>query len=595
MLGDNNPLPLSMKAIYASRWHVISEMLNHKVAIILFQIADLLELKDEKFKPQAYRKAAHSIEALEKDIQEEYEHGRLREIPGVGEAIEGKIVEIIKTGGLKYLDELKAEFPPGLVQVMDVQEIGPKTAVRLYHELKVTNLQDLKAAAEQHHIRHLKGFGDKTEENILKGIRYLEESRGRMLLGYAYPIASGMVNYLKAKGGFSLVDFAGSLRRMRETIGDIDILVGTDDPDRATEIFVSYPEVESVIAKGPTRSAVRLRSGTQVDLRVVAPKSYGAALQYFTGSKEHNVVLRSMAIEKGLKLNEYGLFKKDTMVPVAGETEESIYKALGVDIMPPEIRENHGEIEAALKHQLPRLVELKDIRGDLHMHTNASDGADLMEAMAEAARGRGYDYIGITDHSVSLHIANGLDETRLKSNIARARQISDEMAPFKVMIGAEVEVSEKGELDYPNELLAELDYVIAGVHSRFKMGEAEMTERLLTAISNEHVRILAHPTGRILGQREGYAFDIQKVFQSAKEQKVCMEVSSYIDRLDLPDRLCRTAKEIGVVLAINTDSHGTEHLDYMKYGVATARRGWIGPEQVLNTMSLDKISVWMKS
>lgn len=569
-------------------------MLNHKVAVILFQIADLLELKDEKFKPQAYRKAAHSIEALDRDVQEEYEHGRLQEIPGVGEAIEGKIVEIIKTGGLKYLDDLKAEFPPGLMQVMDVQEIGPKTAVRLYHELRVTNLQDLKAAAEQHRIRHLKGFGDKTEENILKGIRYLEESRGRMLLGYAYPIASGMVNYLRDKGGFALVDFAGSLRRMRETIGDIDILVGTDDGDRATQIFISYPEVESIIAKGPTRSAVRLRSGTLVDLRVVPPKSYGAALQYFTGSKEHNVVLRSMAIDKGLKLNEYGLFKKDTMVPIAGETEEGIYKALGLDVMPPEIRENHGEIEEASKGHIPRLVEMGDIKGDLHMHTNASDGADPMEYLAEAAQARGYEYIGITDHSVSLHIANGLDEHRLRGNIAKARKLSEDMAPFQVLIGAEVEVDGKGGLDYPNDLLDELDYVIAGVHSHFKMGEAEMTDRLLTAISNQHVRILAHPTGRILGQREGYSFDVPKVFQTAKEQKVAMEVSAYVDRLDLPDRLCRTAKDVGVMLAIDTDSHGTEHLDYMRYGVAMARRGWVGPEQVLNTLPLDKMAAWMK-
>jgi DNA polymerase (family X) len=568
-------------------------MLNEKVANILYEIADLLELKDEKFKPQAYRKAAHSIETMETDIQVEYEHGRLRDIPGVGDAIEGKIAEIIKTGELRYLEDLKAEFPPGLIQVMEVQEIGPKTTVRLYRELKITNLQDLKLAAEQHRIRGLKGFGEKTEENILKGIRYAEESRGRMLLAYAHPIAAGMVSYMRMKGGFDLVDFAGSLRRKRETIGDLDILVATDDPEKAMDAFVAYPEVDSVLVRGKTKTSVRLRSGTQVDLRVVSPSSYGAALQYFTGSKEHNVVLRSLAIEKGLKLNEYGLVKKEGGEVVASRTEEDIYRAMGMTIMPPEIRENRGEIEAALKGQLPRLVDLPDIKGDLHMHTSFSDGADTMEAMAKAGMARGYQYIGITDHSVSLRIANGLDEARLQNSIAEARRLSESMAPFQVLIGAEVEVDEKGELDYPNAILAELDYVVAAVHSRFKMGEAEMTERILTAMSNEHVRILAHPTGRILGQREGYVFDTAQVFQAAMDSSVCLEVNAFPDRLDLGDKMCRSAREAGVMLVIDTDAHNTEHLDNMQYGVAMARRGWVGPELVMNTRDLKAIRDWM--
>ncbi|OPY34860.1 MAG: hypothetical protein A4E32_00013 [Methanomassiliicoccales archaeon PtaU1.Bin124] len=570
-------------------------MLNQKVAMMLNEIADLLELKEERFKPQAYRRAAHSIETMDKDIQYEYEHGRLREIPGVGEAIEGKIVEILKTGSLRYLEDLKAELPAGLVQLMDVPEIGPKTVMRLYKELKITNVQDLKQAAEQHRLHHMKGFGEKTEENILKGIRYLEESRGRMLLGYAHPIAAGMVNYLKGKGGFELVDYAGSLRRMRETIGDIDILVGSDEPERASDSFVSYPEVETILAKGPTRSAVRLRSGTQVDLRVVSRSSYGAALLYFTGSKEHNIALRTIALDRGMKLNEYGLIKKDTGEVVAAATEEDIYRALGMTIMPPEIRENHGEIQASQLGQLPKLVSLSDIKGDLHVHTYATDGASTMEELARVAMAKGYEYLGISDHSSSLRVANGLDADGLRKNIAEAKRLSEQLAPFRVLIGTEVEIDEKGGLDYPNELLAELDYVIAAVHSRFKMEEAEMTERLVTAMSNEHVTILAHPTGRILGRREGYLFSNEKVFQAAKDHKICMEVNAYPDRMDLGDRMCRFAKEAGVMLSTNTDSHSIDHLNNMRYAVAMARRGWVGPEQVLNTKGLRAFLEWTSS
>jgi DNA polymerase (family 10) len=561
-------------------------MLNEKVAGILYEVADLLELKDEKFKPQAYRKAAHNIESMKEDIVDVYRRGHLKDVPGVGEAIEAKVREIIETGELRYLKELHDEFPAGLLQIMDIPEIGPKTTMRLYKELRVTNVQDLKLAAEQHRIRRLKGFGDKTEENILKGIEYMERNRGRMLLGYAFPVAMGIVSYLQQKGGLAMVSVAGSLRRMKETIGDIDILVGTAQPERASDVFVSYPEVEDVLAKGPTKSAVRLSNGIQVDLRVVSESSYGAALLYFTGSREHNIKLRSLAIDKGYKLNEYGLFNKDTGVPIASANEEDIYRRLGLDMMPPEMREDQGEIDISAGHALPELVALRDIKGDLHMHTEASDGSMSMEEMALAGKARGYEYVGITDHSQSLRIANGLDAERLRKNIAMARDLSSMMGAFQVLIGAEVEIDERGKLDYPDDLLMELDYVIGAVHTRFKMTEAEMTDRLLTALSNDHMTILAHPTGRAIGQREAYALDMERVMDEAKGKGVFLEVNSYPERLDLNDRHCRMAHDNGNRLVINTDSHHPSHLDNMTYGVAQARRGWVGPRQVLNTLPL---------
>ncbi|MCE5295586.1 MAG: DNA polymerase/3'-5' exonuclease PolX [Euryarchaeota archaeon] len=558
-------------------------MLNSKVAAILYEIADLLELKDEKFKPQAYRKAAYNIEQLQEDVRDLLDRDALKDVPGVGEAIEGKVREIIETGHLKYLDDLHSEFPAGLMHVLDVPSIGPKTVMRLYKELKITNINDLRQAAEEHRIRGMKGFGEAMEDSILKGIKFLEKSEGRMLLGYAHPIAVGMVAYMKEKGGLDLVNFAGSLRRMKETIGDIDILVGTEEPEKATRAFVSYPEVEEIVSRGVTRSSVRLSIGAQVDLRVVHPKSYGAALLYFTGSKEHNIELRTMAIEKGYRLNEYGLLRKESEEVVAALREEDIYRALGMDWIPPEIREGVGEMEMAREHRLPELVGLKDVRGDLHVHTDASDGADSMERMASAAMAKGYEYVGITDHSQSLKVANGLDVPRLRGRIAEARRLSGSMAPFEVLIGAEVEIDEKGKLDYPDDVLAELDYVIGAVHSRLKMEEAEMTERVISAMSNDRMRILAHPTGRLIGQREPYAIDMEKVLDEAKAKDVWMEVNSFPDRLDLNARHCRMAGENGNILVINSDSHSVAHLDNMLYGVATARRGLISKGKVANT------------
>ncbi|QLH75097.1 MAG: DNA polymerase/3'-5' exonuclease PolX [Methanomassiliicoccales archaeon] len=564
-------------------------MMNQKVAGILYEIADLLELKEERFKPQAYRRAAYHIETLQEDVKDVMARNALKDIPGVGEAIEGKIKEIVETGRLRYLDELRAEFPAGLMQVLEVPDIGPKTVMRLYKELKITNINDLRQAAEEHRIRKMRGFGERTEENILKGIRYLEKSRGRMLLGYAHPIAVGMVAYLKEKGGLSMVDYAGSLRRMKETVGDIDILAGSDEPSKVTETFINYPEVEDVVARGDTRSSVRLRTGAQVDLRVVSPESYGAALLYFTGSKEHNIALRTMAMGQGYRLNEYGLFKKEDGTVIASRDEKEIYGALGLDWIPPEIRECIGELAMAKEHKLPRLVEMSDIKGDLHVHTDSSDGADSIERMVLAAKARGYEYIGITDHSQSLKIANGLDISRLRENIKVAERLTDELAPFKVFIGAEVEIDDRGKLDYPSDVLDQLDYVVGAVHTRFRMTEAEMTGRMITAMGHNKMKILAHPTGRLIGQREAYAIDMERIMDEARAKGVWLEVNSFPDRLDLGATACRAAVENGNTLVINSDSHKVAHLDNILYGVATARRGLVTKDRVANTRPMPDI------
>ncbi len=564
-------------------------MLNEKVASILYEIADLLELKGgEPFKPRAYRSAAHTIEGMREDIEDVYRQGKLREVPGVGDAIALKVAEIINTGELGYLKDLQNEFPPGLIKLMAVPEIGPKTTMLLYKQLKITNLEDLKLAVEQHRIRRLKGFGQKTEENILNGIRLVESSKGRMLLGNAYPAGKMMADFLLAQG-VEHVSLAGSLRRMKETIGDIDVLAGSDEPAMVMYHFVHGPEVKEIIGQGQTKASVRLKDDVQVDLLVVPDKSFGAALQYFTGSKEHNIKLRSLAIDKGYKLNEFGLFRKDTEEMVAGHTEEEIYRTLGVDIMPPEMREDRGEIEAGIEHRIPRIVDLSDIKGDLHVHTERSDGNATMEAMAIAAQEKGYEYVAITDHSESLSIANGLSVERLRQNIAEARRISEKLAPFRVLIGAEVEIDEHGRLDYPADVLGELDLVVGAVHSRFKMSEMEMTNRIIAAMSNENLTILAHPTGRRIGQREQYQVNIELVMEAAKEKSVLLEINALPERLDLNDANCRKAREMGLILVISTDSHSVKHLDFMVFGVAMAKRGWLGPESIVNTQPLGKL------
>lgn len=567
---------------------------KYQVAAVLYEIADLLDLQAVAFKPVAYRRAARNIEALEDDFEKTVAEGRLKDIPGVGDAMTKKIEELVTTGELRYLEQLRSEVPAGLVDLLRVPEVGPKTAMILYKELGISSIDQLKDAVLNHRLHGIKGFGEKTEEKILQGIKTLESKGGRTLLGDALPIAGAYVEYLKGKQALDRISIAGSLRRGKETVGDIDILVGDDEPAKIMEAFVSYPEVEEVLMKGPTKSSVRLRGGLQVDIRAVNTTSYGAALQYFTGSKEHNVAMRGIGVDMGLKLNEYGLFMRDSGKMVAGATEEEVYKALGFPYIEPELREMTGEIEAARAGKLPKLVEQGDVRGDLHLHTDWSDGRDAISAVIAAAISRGYEFVAVTDHSQSLKITNGLTPERLTKQISAVRKAEGEAGgKISVFAGSEVDIKPDGSLDYPVSLLEDLDIVIGSVHSRFKMDKKQMTERIIRAVGSGMIDILGHPSGRIIGQRKPYEFDLEAVLDSARDSGVCMEINSFPDRLDLCDRDCKSAKQSGVKVAVGTDSHSIEHMWYMELGVITARRGWLEKEDVVNTLSRRDLTKWL--
>lgn len=559
-------------------------MNNSEVAAVLYEIADLLELQGIAFKPQAYRRAARNIEQLEAPLSQVMAEGKLDDIPGVGEAVSKKIQEMLSTGELGYLEKLRAEVPDGLVRMLEVPDVGPKTAMFLHKELGISSVEQLKEAALAHRLKDLKGFGEKTEERILHGIKVLESKGGRWLLGEALPVAEAYLEHLMASQPIDRISVAGSLRRGRDTIGDIDILVGDGSPAAVMDAFAAYPDIEEVVIRGPTKSSVRLADGMQVDLRVVDTKSYGAALQYFTGSKEHNVSLRRIGVEKGFKLNEYGLFERDSGRMVAGATEEEVYAALGLAWMPPEIREDSGEIDAAKSGTVPELVRLEHVRGDLHLHTDWSDGSDPIDEVVSTASSRGYEYVAVTDHTQSLRIANGLSPERLREQIDAVRRAEDASSGIRVLAGSEVDILQDGSLDMPDSILKDLDLVIASVHSRFKMEKEEMTNRIVTAISSGRIDVLGHPTGRLIGRRGAYALDLPTVLDAAAEHGVCMELNCFPDRLDLRDVDCRAAREKGVRMSLGTDSHGVEHMRFIRLGVITARRGWLEPKDVLNTL-----------
>jgi len=569
---------------------------NQEVAAVFYEVADILDLQGVAFKPIAYRRAARNIEDLEEDINKVAAEARLEEIPGVGESVAKKIQEILKTGQLSYLNKLRSQIPAGLMDVLRVPDVGPKTAMVLYKELGIASVEQLKEAALQHRLRGLRGFGEKSEEKILQGIQTLESKGKRLLLGEALPVANSILDYLRSRLPLDRASVAGSLRRGRDTVGDIDLLVGDDEPALVMDAFVSYPGVREVLMRGPTKSSVVLKSGLQVDIRAVQTKSFGAALQYFTGSKDHNVVLRRIASEMGYKLNEYGLFERSSGKLVAGATEEEIYEALGLPIMPPEMRENQGEIEAARDGRLPALVELADIKGDLHVHTDWSDGVMTPEDVVSGAMSRGYSYVAITDHSQSLKITGGLTPERLKKQVGAVRKLADEVSDkITLLAGSEVDIKADGSLDFPKSSLKDLDIVIASVHSRFKMARPEMTARIVAAIESGLVDILGHPTGRLIGERKPYEADMDKLFEAAKENAVCMELNSFPDRLDLNDGHCRLAKQAGVRVSIQTDAHRPEQLSYIELGVITARRGWLEKKDVLNTMDAKGLLAHLRS
>lgn len=564
-------------------------MQNRAIAQRFALIADMLEIKGESiFRINAYRRAARTVESLTEDIAAVAARGALIEMPGIGTATADKIVEFLKTGTMKAYEELAASLPPGLATLMTVPEIGPKTALLLHERLGITTIDELEAAAKAGRIRTVPRMGAKTEENILKGIAMLRRTAGRRPLGVVLSVANELIARLRAVGGVKEISVAGSLRRMKETVGDIDILATSRKPDAVMDAFVHAPQVAQILAHGPTRSSVVLDVGVQADLRVVEPAAYGAALQYFTGSKEHNVALRERAVRRGLKLNEYGVWRLEDGARVAGRTEEEVYRAVGVPWMPAELREDQGEIDAALTGRVPRLIEPDDIRGDLHMHTTWSDGAETAEAMASAARALGYAYICITDHSESLKLAGGVPAAELRRHIPIIRRLA-ERAGIMVLIGTECDILANGSLDYPDALLADLDVVIAAVHSRFRMGRKEMTDRIVRAMESDHVDILGHPTGRLLGQRDPYDVDIEAIVAAAVRTGTALEIDALPDRLDLKDTHVRLAKERGARLAIGTDAHSRDQLRHMPLGVSVARRGWVEAGDVINTLALPKL------
>jgi len=567
-------------------------MRNPEIAAIFYAIADILEMQNVKWKPQAYSRAARAIESMSNDVQEIYRvEGMegLMEIPGVGEGLAKKIVEYIQTGKIKGYERLKASLPKGLAELIEVPGMGPKKAMLLFNKLKIQNIAGLKKAAQEHKIAALKGFGAKSEENILKGVDLHEKGQERMLLGVALQIADEIVGRLKRVKGVNHIEPAGSLRRRKETIGDLDILITTENntaTKRVMDEFTSMPDVIRVLAKGETKSAVLLKGGMQTDVRVLKDDEFGSALQYFTGSKDHNIEMRKIAIKKGMKLSEYGLFKGSKRI--AGHDEEGIYKSLGMQIMPPEMRENRGEIEAAIKGTLPKVIGYDDIRGDLHIHTKYSDGYSTVEEMAREGMRLGYEYICISDHSKGERIANGMDEKRLLKQLDEIKELNKDkrFKNFKILTGCEVDIRSDGELDFDDDILKRLDVVICSVHSGFKSPKERMTERILTAMENKHMNILGHPTGRVMNERLPYEVDIDRVFEKAADLGIAMEINSYGKRLDLNDTDIRKALGYGVKLAIGTDSHHKDTMARISLGIAMARRGWAEKKDVLNTYPL---------
>lgn len=557
---------------------------------MLFEIADLLELKGEsKFRIIAYREAGRSVENLSVAVESYDTVKKLMEIPGVGESIAFKIHEFLTTGKSKYYEELKREFPAGLIEIQKVPGVGPKIAKLLYEQLKIDSIEALEKAAMEHRIQKLPRMGPKAEENILRGIQMLRSRTGRMLLGIALPAAEQVVGYLKQVKAVQQVVEAGSIRRMKETIGDIDILVASEEPGAVMKSIAALPVVKEVLATGETKASILTRDNLQIDIRVVEPASWGAALQYFTGSKEHNVKLREMASKMNLKINEYGVFQEKESRKIAGQSEEEVYRILGLQYIPPELREDQGEIEAAKKGKLPALVKYEEIRGDLHAHSGWSDGTASIQEMAMAAKQRGYNYIAICDHSKSLGVASGLEQVEIHEQRKEIEELNNKFRDFKIISGVECNILSDGEIDFGDAELKQFDLVIAGIHSGFRQPKEQITARITAAMENPHVDIISHPTGRLIEKRAPYEVDVEKIFDVAVNTGTALEISASPDRLDLRDVDAKRAKEHGVALSIATDAHSVAALALMRYGVATARRAWLEAKDVLNTLTAEEL------
>jgi DNA polymerase (family 10) len=564
-------------------------MKNQEISDIFKEIAEILEMKGENvFRVRAYEHAARNIGSMPEDIELLIKEGRIKEIPGIGKDLENKIKEIVDTGGLQFLNELKKDIPQGIIDMLDIPGVGPKTARMLHEKLGIIDLVMLERMAHAGKIRNLPGIKKKTEENILRGLEILKRGRDRMDIKTAMDISRSFVARIKGLKEVKKIDPAGSLRRMKDTVRDIDILISSGNPEKVMNVVSGFQDVKEVLSKGPKRSSVITVDGIQVDIRAVEDASYGAALLYFTGSKAHNIKLRQLAIKKGLKLNEYGIFRKDKRI--AGRTEEEMYKSLGLPYIMPELREDRGEIEAAIKKRLPVPVELKDIKGDLHTHSTWSDGGSSIEDIVLKAREKGYEYIAITDHSQGLKIAGGLGKKELGLKQKEIESLNKKYKDIKILFGAEVDIDADGNLDYPDNILAEMDVVIGAIHTGFKQSIEKATRRIIKACRNEHIDIIAHPTGRLWGAREPYDLDFDEIFKVAGDTSTALEINSFPQRLDLNDIHCRMARDAGVTLVVNTDAHLAQHLELMKFGIGTARRGWLEKKDILNTLSFKNLA-----
>ena len=569
-------------------------MANFALARLFYEMASLLEARESSvFRVRAYQRAAQTLETLAEDVAAVAARGELTALPGIGRDLAARIGEYLATGRIAQLDELRATLPAAFLTFLEIRGLGPRTA-RALADQGVESVEQLEAMCRSRQIIGVAGIRDKTAENILKAIERWKAGQTRTLLASGRTVAAQVAEALRAHGGVEQLEIAGSLRRMRETVKDIDLLVTSTEPERVIGTLTTLPSVTEVIVKGPTKASVRHQDGLQIDLRVVEPAAFGAALQYFTGSKDHNVRVREIASRRGLRISEYGVFDERTGERVAGATEEEVYATVGLPWIPPELRENQGEIEAAREGRLPTLVTAGDIRGDLHAHTDWSDGRHSLEALVTAAQARGYEYIIVSDHSRSTTIAGGLGVEELRAQIAAIRALQPRFR-IRILTGSECDILADGTLDFPDEVLAELDVVLAAVHSRFKQSREAMTSRIVRALGHPRVNVLVHPTGRRLNTREPYDVDLEAVFAAARTHGKAVEINSSPERMDLSDVNARRAGALGLPVAVSTDTHSLRELDHLELGIGIARRAWLPPEQVLNTRPLDDLLAWARA
>ncbi|MBA2123754.1 hypothetical protein B9J78_02280 [bacterium Unc6] len=571
-------------------------MENKQIADIFSEVADILDILGEnQFKVRAYRNAARVIEDYPERMEDIFQQGKeLKSISCIGQGSAEKIQEIVSRGKLSYLEELLQKVPEGLIVLMRLEGLGPKKVKIIYDKLGIKDIESLYQALKEGRIKDLPGMGEKTEQNLIKAIKHFKDGQGRIRLDVAMEIADGLIKYLKQSKSIKRLEVVGSLRRRKETIKDIDILAIVDDPSSVMDRFVKFPDVQSVLSKGQTKSSIKLLNGVNVDIRVLEQKSFGAGMHYFTGSKEHNIAIRDRGKKQGLKISEYGIFRAEDEYPLGGAAEEEIFKSVDLQFIPPELRENRGEIEQAEKASLPKLIELKDIKADLQVHTVATDGRDTIEQMAEKAISLGYSYLAITDHSKEVKIAHGLDDKQLLKHIENIRKISERFKNFNLLTGIEVDILEDGNLDISDEVLRQCQIVIGAVHYHTKMGEEQMTKRIIKAMKNSYLNILGHPTGRIIMGRESYAVNIKDIIKCAVDYNVIFEINAHPQRLDLNDINTKLARDMGAKFVISTDAHSTSQMEHMRFGIFVARRGWLDAKDVINTLPLDKMLKTLK-